>query len=602
MTHESAQNPVEKASVHFSDLPISSELKKGIKELGYTTPTDFQQAVFDNFHSGRNVAGEGQSSYGKSLAFLLPVLAKITPDSLDLQAIILCESSLLADLSLKECRALSRHMGMSVANSKNADNSFPQLLIISADELAKYDGDELPNTFTTVFFDGLSTKSISPLMPLLNDSKKRGVQFLVFGEACINALRELNADLIGDAAVISNTDQPKTVTPAKHVFFQAKDAEPKPRALLGAIEVVKPTSVLITCNEAAECDLLARYLSRYGYRAVTVSEEANRQGLADALRDLRHGAIDAVVCQNSLLPDQALENVAFMVNYDMFDRAQSYEHVTQFSKQAQGLARCIINILTSRELGLLGPIKAQCQIEISEMPLPSEKEILDLCAKRILDGLLKEAQEVELGQFEELAKMIFDNPSSEPIRSLLLRNYFLRNVKPVVRESEGRESRDRRNSRPNDRRRNDRNDRGVRGARPERMERREQGERDDTPRENIDEQGHKSSTEGITRLYVTLGRKDGLNDLASLANFLSDKSGVDLGHFSGSGMIRDTSAHIEVDDDVAEDIIKSVHETPRPSQTAGEEPALIVCERARQTQGHHRRPQQRRRPHYGRRS
>ena len=41
-------------------------------------------------------------------------------------------------------------------------------------------------------------------------------------------------------------------------------------------------------------------------------------------------------------------------------------------------------------------------------------------------------------------------------------------------------------------------------------------------------------------------------DLASLAQYLSESSSVDLGHFSGSGMVRDTSAHIEVDEDVAE--------------------------------------------------
>ena len=70
-----------------------------------------------------------------------------------------------------------------------------------------------------------------------------------------------------------------------------------------------------------------------------------------------------------------------MVNYDMFDRPQTYEQVTQFTKQAPGLTRCIVNIITNRELGLLGPIKAQCQIEMSEIALPSEDEVLDLCAQ-----------------------------------------------------------------------------------------------------------------------------------------------------------------------------------------------------------------------------
>src|SRR5690606_5171757 len=162
-------------------------------------------------------------------------------------------------------------------------------------------------------------------------------------------------------------DQPKTAIPAKHLYVQAKEAEPKPRALLGALEILKPKMALITCNESQECDLLSRYLSRYGYKTTVISEENNRHNLADALRDSLSGSLNVVICQNSLLTGTSLEQIPYMFNYDMFDRPQSYEHSTQFNKQALGLQRCIVNLLTSRELGSLGPIKAQCLIDFSEL-------------------------------------------------------------------------------------------------------------------------------------------------------------------------------------------------------------------------------------------
>jgi len=113
------------------------------------------------------------------------------------------------------------------------------------------------------------------------------------------------------------------------------------------------------------------------------------------------------------------------------------------------------------------------------------------------------------------------------------------------------------------------------------------------------------TSHGICRLYVTLGKRDGFDDLASLAQYLSEKSNVDLGHFSGSGMVRDHSAHVEVDEDVAETVIAALHESPRPKSamaTNGEQSSPVICERARASSPRpHRRPAPRRRPNFSRR-
>lgn len=602
MTQASAPLEVEPVSQRFSDLDISPQLKKGIKDLGYVTPTAFQKGVFDNFQNGKNIVGEGQSSYGKSLAFSLPILAKIAPVDRQLQALIICDSAQQTDLTTKECRALGRHLDITVGNASNLDiniDELPHILVLAFDDLAKANIDALTSSLHTVFFDGLSTANANQALDLLARALQHGVQILIFGKDTLTAFKDGASDLINEAVFVSNNDQPKIAIPAKHIFHQPKETEPKPRALLAVMELHRPKVALITCNEASECELLARYLSRYGYKTKVVSEEANRLGMSEALRDYGSGSCDALVCQNSLLVGQGLENVAFMVNYDMFDRPQTYEQTTQFSKQAPGLQRTIVNLLTSRELGCLGPIKAQCLIDFTEMPLPADDEVMTLCAQRLIKSLNKEAEGMELGQFEVLAQKIFDDQSSRPALSFLLKDYLLKASKPTRPEGESEDLRERRNGRSSyDRSRPDRRDRDREVNKSER------GPREHGP----NEQPNRSSgtPEGSTRLYVTLGRRDGLNDLASLAQYLSDKSGVDLGHFSGTGMLRDHSAHIEVDDDVAADIITTLHNSPRPGAPTsenGEEPNLIICEKARQSvqRPHHRRPMQRRRSNFQRR-
>src|SRR5690606_23118785 len=119
-------------------------------------------------------------------------------------------------------------------------------------------------------------KNAARAISLMASALGENLQILIFGETTLAAFKESNPDVIDTAAIISNTDQPKTAIPAKHLYVQAKEAEPKPRALLGALEILKPKVALISCNESQECDLLSRYLSLYGYKTTVISEENNR--------------------------------------------------------------------------------------------------------------------------------------------------------------------------------------------------------------------------------------------------------------------------------------------------------------------------------------
>jgi superfamily II DNA/RNA helicase len=599
MTHTSAHAEVEKVLQRFSELNISSELKKSIKELGYITPTTFQMDIFDCFQSGKNIVGEGQSSYGKSLAFSLPILAKIATKDRQLQALIICENALQAELVAKECKALGRYLDIEVRTSLDflgPEDKRAQILVLSCDDFIKADI-RLLSTLQTVFMDNLSLENAKKALDQLHGFSLAKMQFLMFGKDTLAAFNEKAKDLLAHAIFVNNRDQPKIALSAKHIFHHPKETEPKPRALLAALELHKPKFALVTCIESQECDLLARYLARYGFEVRIVSEENNHQGMSDALREGLNGAYNVLLCQSSLIAGHSLDHIEFMINYDMFERPQAYEHTTQFHKQASGLQRNIVNLLTSREIGYLGPIKAQCLIDFSEIPLPSDDEVMTLCAKRIARHINRDARDIELAQFDMLAQKMFDDPSSRSALSLLLRNHLLQFGNLSKNETEIKNYHDRRSNRSShDRKRPDRRDRNFNGSRPQEEEVAVAAQTTSQPLNNPD---------GITRLYVTLGRHDGFLDLASLAQYLSEKSTVDLGHFTGGGMLRDTSAHIEVDEDVALDIIKALHESSRPNASSKENEEVrstVICEKARAAGPRpSRRPLQRRRPNFQRR-
>ncbi len=61
----------------FENLNISKQLFNAIDDLGFDRPTPIQSEAFPVVMSGRNVVGIAQTGTGKTLAYMLPVLAQL---------------------------------------------------------------------------------------------------------------------------------------------------------------------------------------------------------------------------------------------------------------------------------------------------------------------------------------------------------------------------------------------------------------------------------------------------------------------------------------------------------------------------------------------
>ena len=58
----------------FSDLPLSKRTASGLRDTGYSVPTEIQAAAIPLILKGRDVLGAAKTGSGKTLAFLVPLL------------------------------------------------------------------------------------------------------------------------------------------------------------------------------------------------------------------------------------------------------------------------------------------------------------------------------------------------------------------------------------------------------------------------------------------------------------------------------------------------------------------------------------------------
>ena len=64
--------------VSFADLGVPSDLAAVLADRGITVPTPIQAATLPDSLSGRDVLGRGRTGSGKTYAFLLPMVARLS--------------------------------------------------------------------------------------------------------------------------------------------------------------------------------------------------------------------------------------------------------------------------------------------------------------------------------------------------------------------------------------------------------------------------------------------------------------------------------------------------------------------------------------------
>src|ERR1039457_647711 len=100
---------------NFDVLPLSSELRKAIDELGYTHPTPVQRAVFEPASRGLDLVVQARTGTGKTASFGLPLMdVLVRRNQPTTQALILCPTRELALQVHRELERLGKYRGLSI--------------------------------------------------------------------------------------------------------------------------------------------------------------------------------------------------------------------------------------------------------------------------------------------------------------------------------------------------------------------------------------------------------------------------------------------------------------------------------------------------------
>ncbi len=342
----------------FASLGLAPELVRAVADEGYAHPTPIQAEAIPLALAGRDLIGSAQTGTGKTAAFVLPILQRLSPGKRGtLRALILVPTRELAEQVAASIRAYGRHTHLKGAAVYGGVGMEPQTRALKH-------GVDMVVATPGRLLDHMERGHVdfSQLEVLVLDEADRMLDmgFAPDVRRILNALPEERQTMLFSATISPEVDalarralnghasveigrRAQTAEGIEHVIV-AVDKLQK-RGALGAILKAKPAGqTLIFTRTKYGADKLVTFLKREGIPANALHDKAqsHRQRTLDQFRS---GAAEILVATDIAARGIDVEGIRMVVNFDVPQDAEVYVHRVGRTARAgaRGLALTLIS-------------------------------------------------------------------------------------------------------------------------------------------------------------------------------------------------------------------------------------------------------------------
>jgi len=325
--------------MNFEQFSLDPRILTGVKASGYVTPTPIQQQAIPVVMEGRDVLGLAQTGTGKTAAFMLPILNRLTIGKLGVvRALIVAPTRELAEqihqtaVSLgrkTKVRSVAIYGGVAKGPQVAALRRGAEIVVACPGRLLDHMGDraiDLSNVEVLVLdeADRMCDMGFLPdIRRILNQLPKQR-QTLFFSATMPDEIRTL-ADSILQKPVTVQID---LIAPAKtvsHALYPVPETL-KSKLLLAQLQQVATGRVLIFTRTKHRARNLAMDLDNRGYRVAALQGNMAQNQRQRAIDGFRHGEFDILVATDIAARGIDVAEISHVINYDMPDTADAYIH------------------------------------------------------------------------------------------------------------------------------------------------------------------------------------------------------------------------------------------------------------------------------------
>ena len=383
----------------FEELNLAPAIIKAVLEQGYETPTPIQAQAIPVVLAGHDLLGGAQTGTGKTAAFVLPMLDKLSateaPRSkfggVAVRALVLTPTRELAAQVEESVQTYGKYLELTSVAIFGGVGMNPQIsrLKKGVDILVA-----TPGRLLDLMQQGMTDLSHVQILVLdeadrmldmgfIHDVKKvlaavpKAKQSLLFSATFSEEIRELAATLLKDPQSVQVTPRNTTVQRITQLIHPV--GRGKKKALLAHIIQEKNWSqVLVFTRTKFGANNVAEFLEKNGITAMALHGNKSQSARTQALAGFKSGDIRALVATDIAARGIDIDDLPHVVNYEIPNVPEDYVHRIGRTGRA-GASGEAVNLVCMDEEGFMQEIErfTKQRIEVQAIegfgPEPGER-------------------------------------------------------------------------------------------------------------------------------------------------------------------------------------------------------------------------------------
>jgi superfamily II DNA/RNA helicase len=358
----------------FHDFGLNEAITRALAQENYATPTPIQAQTIPIILSGRDLIGIAQTGTGKTAAFALPILHRLSanprqPERKCCRALVLSPTRELSAQILDSFRVYGRHLPLASALAIGGVSMGGQVraLLKGVDVLVATPGRLLDLVHSNalrlgqVEFFVLDEADRMLDMGFIQDVRKIVAKLPVrrhtalFSATMPRVIAELASHMLRDPVTVAVTPVASTVERLEQRVIHV-DRAAKPGVLVDVLNQEAIDRALIFTRTKHGADKVARGLIKAGVAAGVIHGNKSQGQRERALADFRKGQLKTLVATDIAARGIDVDGISHVVNFDLPNIPETYVHRIGRTARA-GAAGVAISLCDAEEVSFLRGIE-----------------------------------------------------------------------------------------------------------------------------------------------------------------------------------------------------------------------------------------------------
>lgn len=421
----------------FENLGLSADMLRVLAKKGFEAATPIQSKCIPALLAGdRDIIAQAQTGTGKTAAFGIPILERISEKTRNVKALVLTPTRELAIQVAEEIHSLKGNKKFNIIPIYGGQSISLQLhqLKKGVDIVVGTPGRVLDHLNRGT----LKIKEISYLVldeadEMLNmgfaeevgsilEKTPKEKRTMLFSATMPNEILKIAKKYMPDYDIIKIQQTQMTVNTVDQIYFEVRNDD-KFEALCRIIDIEDEFYGLVFCKTKIDVDTTAQRLQERGYDADGLHGDISQHLREQILNKFRKRRVTILVATDVAARGLDVNDLTHVINYALPHDSDAYVHRIGRTGRA-GKTGNAITFITPSEYRRLQSISRQTKADIKKAKLPGVKDVIKTKQLRIKTKLQNIIQTSPLDIYREMSQELLKENSAEDILAALLQNSY----------------------------------------------------------------------------------------------------------------------------------------------------------------------------------